>query len=145
MLYNSLVLDEKVQVSETKHWADLRQSQRISYAYGTLTNGDKNFKSSHQKLTSIITVALNKGASGYVHTGTISCRYRTGLIFGTEKLTVHTGPVRYRTVLRPFHTGTLSYRSTEFRAKTSKRKSDMSTNFKHCRIRSNFSLKFKKH
>ena len=29
--------------------------------------------------------------------GTISYRYRTGLIFGTEKLTVHTGPVRYRT------------------------------------------------
>ena len=35
--------------------------------------------------------------SGYVHTGTVSYRYRTGLIFGTEKLTVHTGPVRYRT------------------------------------------------
>ena len=34
---------------------------------------------------------------GYVHTGTISYGYRTGLIFGTEKLTVHTGPLRYRT------------------------------------------------
>ena len=34
----------------------------------------------------------------YVHTGTISYRYRTGLIFGTEKLTVHTGPICYRTV-----------------------------------------------
>ena len=34
---------------------------------------------------------------GYVHTGKISYHYRTGLIFGTEKLTVHTGPVRYRT------------------------------------------------
>ena len=48
-------------------------------------------------------------------------RYRTvivtGLIFGTEKLTVHTGPV-----LGPVHTGTLSYRSTTFLAKTSKSK-----------------------
>ena len=40
-----------------------------------------------------------------------------GLIFGTEKLTVHTGPV-----LGPVHTGTLSYRSRTFRAKTSKSK-----------------------
>ena len=37
------------------------------------------------------------GKLGYVHTETISYRYRTGMIFGTEKLTVHTGPVRYRT------------------------------------------------
>ena len=34
---------------------------------------------------------------GYVHMGTISYRYRTGLISGTEKLTVHMGPVRYHT------------------------------------------------
>ena len=34
---------------------------------------------------------------GYIHTGTIWYRYRIGLIFGTKKLTVHTGPVRYRT------------------------------------------------
>ena len=34
---------------------------------------------------------------GYVHMGMISYRYRTGLIFGTETLIVHTGAVRYRT------------------------------------------------
>ena len=46
-------------------------------------------------------------------------RYRTviitGLIFGVEKLTVHTGPV-----LGPVHMGKLSYHSRPFRAKTSK-------------------------
>ena len=34
---------------------------------------------------------------GYVLLGTITYHYLTGLIFGEEKLTVHTGPVRYRT------------------------------------------------
>ena len=45
-------------------------------------------------------------------------------------------------VLGPVHTGTVSYRSKTFHAKTSKRKSDMSTSFKYCRIRRNFYLKF---
>ena len=48
-------------------------------------------------------------------------------------------------VLRPVHTGAVSYRSEAFLAKTSKRKSVMSTNFTHCRIKSNFYLKFNKH
>ena len=42
-------------------------------------------------------IGFYRRLKGYVHTGTISYRYRTGLIFGTEKLTVHTGPVLYRT------------------------------------------------
>ena len=33
--------------------------------------------------------------------GTISYRYRSGLIFGSEKLTVHTGTVRFRTSFGP--------------------------------------------
>ena len=41
--------------------------------------------------------------------------------------------------------GMLSYRSEAFHAKTRKRKSTLSTNFKHCQIRSNFYLKFNKH
>ena len=52
------------------------------------------------------------------------------------------GPFPYQ-FLGCVHTDTVSYRSEAFRAKTSKRKSDMSTNF--CRIRSNFYFKFNKH
>ena len=45
------------------------------------------------------------------------------------------GPLLYQ-CLGPVHTDMVSYHSEAFRAETSKRKSDMSTNFKHCRIRS---------
>ena len=65
--------------------------------------------------------------------------------FWTEKLTVFTRVQSIIVpVLGPVHTDTASYRSDAFLAKTSKRKSDMSTNFKHCRIRSNFYLKLGK-
>ena len=73
---------------------------------------------------------------GYVQTGTISYRYRTGLIFGTEKLTVHTGPVRYRTSFGSCSHGYAIVPSRNISRQTSKRKSDLSTNFKHCRMRS---------
>ena len=78
-----------------------------------------------QKLTEI-QFQLN---IGYLHTGTISYCYRTGLIFGKEKLTVNTGPVRYRT---SFGTSSHGYVIVLFRSillQTSKRKFEMSTKF----------------
>ena len=54
------------------------------------------------------------------------------------------GPFSYQ-FLGPVHAETVSYHSEAFRAKTSKRKFDMSTNFKHWRLRSNFNFKFDKH
>ena len=68
---------------------------------------------------------------------------RTGVISGTEKLTVHTGPVRYRTSFGSFSHGHAIVSFLNISRQTSKRKSDMSTNFKHCRMRSNLYLKFK--
>ena len=86
-----------------------------------------------------------KGNYGYVHTETISYRYRTGLILERKSLLFTLLRSVIVPVLGPVHTGTPSYRSVAFRVETSKRKSDMSTNFKHCRIRSTFYLKFNKH
>ena len=95
----------------------------------------------------ICAVELNMTAGdlGYVHTGTISYRYRTGLIFGTEKLTVHTGPVRYRTSFGTCSHGYAIVPFSNISRQNKQKKSDMSTNFKHCRIRSNLYLKFNKH
>ena len=56
----------------------------------------QTFKDCHSVKTQLIWLKFCEQLS-YVHTGTILYRYRTGLIFGTENLTVDTGPVRYRT------------------------------------------------
>ena len=54
-----------------------------------------------------------KWTLGYIHMGMISSRYRMGLIFGMEKLTVDTGPICYRTSFRICSHGndTVSFRS----------------------------------
>ena len=63
------------------------------------------YQRAYKNMTSNVTVSLKFFVAlrefavlGYVDTGTISYRYRTGLIFGTEKLTVHTGsyPLSYQ-------------------------------------------------
>ena len=63
----------------------------------------------------------------------IPLSYRSDFWNGKVDCSHGSGPLSYP-VLGPVHTGTVSYRSEAFRAKTSKRKSAMSTNFKHCRI-----------
>ena len=64
MLCHSLVLDKKVQVKKTKHWAGLMQSTKDKFMYMGLSQMETRILrvKLHQKLTSIISVALNKGA-----------------------------------------------------------------------------------
>ena len=74
---------------------------------------------------------------GYVHTEMTSYHYHSSLIFGTEKLTVFTW---VQSIIVPvFGTCSHRYDIVSFQSISSQneqKKSDMSTNFKHCRIRS---------
>ena len=113
-------------------------SGTCSHGYGIVSFRSISRQKKQKKISRAVGDSSDKCEPGCPEATFIRERYRRVIVpvwFLERKSRLFT---RVRSVivpvLGPVHTGTVSYRSEAFRAKKRKRKSDMSTNFKHWRI-----------